>query len=144
MSDGTGNAMAGATLTLISLAGRQVGRAVAHDAGRYRLTAPGAGSYVLIAAADGHQPQAATLVLGEEPLPHDVVLSGGSGLAGTVATADDRLPVEGATVVVTDIRGDVLATGMTDMTGAFGFGHLPAGDLTIAVNAPATARPRSP
>ncbi|GHA21890.1 MFS transporter [Streptomyces purpurascens] len=136
VSDGTGNAMAGATLTLISLAGRQVGRAVAHDAGRYRLTAPGAGSYVLIAAADGHQPQAATLVLGEEPLPHDVVLSGGSGLAGTVATADDRLPVEGATVVVTDIRGDVLATGMTDMTGAFGFGHLPAGDLTIAVNAP--------
>ncbi|GAA2581587.1 hypothetical protein GCM10010304_24310 [Streptomyces roseoviolaceus] len=135
VSDGAGNVMEGATLTLISLAGRQVGRAVAHDAGRYRLTAPRAGSYVLIAAADGHQPQATTLTLGEEPLPHDVVLSGGSGLAGTVATADDRLPVEGATVVVTDIRGDVLATAMTDMTGAFGFGHLPAGDLTIAVNA---------
>ncbi|MGX5209475.1 MFS transporter [Streptomyces violaceus] len=135
VSDGAGNVMEGATLTLISLAGRQVGRAVAHDAGRYRLTAPRAGSYVLIAAADGHQPQATTLALGEEPLPHDVVLSGGSGLVGTVATADDRLPVEGATVVVTDIRGDVLATAMTDMTGAFGFGHLPAGDLTIAVNA---------
>ncbi|GGS46578.1 MFS transporter [Streptomyces violaceus] len=135
VSDGAGNVMEGATLTLISLAGRQVGRAVAHDAGRYRLTAPRAGSYVLIAAADGHQPQATTLALGEEPLPHDVVLSGGCGLAGTVATADDRLPVEGATVVVTDIRGDVLATAMTDMTGAFGFGHLPAGDLTIAVNA---------
>ncbi len=136
VTDGAGNAMTGATLTLISLAGRQVGRTMSHDTGgHYRLTAPGAGSYVLIAAADGHQPQATTLVLGEEPLPHDVVLSGGSGLAGTVATADDRLPVEGAMVVVTDIRGDVLATGTTDATGAFGFGPLPAGDLTIAVNA---------
>jgi EmrB/QacA subfamily drug resistance transporter len=135
VSDGAGNAMEGATLTLISLAGRQVGRAVAHDAGRYRLTAPEPGSYVLIAAADGHQPQATTLALGEEPLPHDVVLPGGNGLSGTVATADDRLPVEGAMVVVTDVRGDVLATGTTDAVGAFGFGHLPAGDLTIAVSA---------
>ncbi|MFF5981337.1 MFS transporter [Streptomyces olindensis] len=135
VSDGAGRAMEGATLTLISLAGRQVGRAVAHDAGRYRLAAPAAGTYVLIAAAEGHQPQASTLTLGEEPLSHDVVLAGGSGLSGTVATAEDRLPVAGATVVVTDVRGDVAATGTTDATGAFGFGPLPDGDLTIAVNA---------
>ncbi|MEU6917191.1 MFS transporter [Streptomyces olindensis] len=133
--DAAGAAMEGATLTLISLAGRQVGRAVAHDAGRYRLAAPAAGTYVLITAADGHQPQASTLTLGEDPLPHDVVLAGGSGLSGTVATAEDRLPVAGATVVVTDVRGDVAATGTTDATGAFGFGPLPDGDLTIAVNA---------
>ncbi|CAL9318294.1 Putative multidrug resistance protein MdtD [Streptomyces sp. enrichment culture] len=135
VSDAAGRAMAGATITLISVAGRQVGRAVAHDAGRYRLAAPAAGTYLLIAAADGHQPQASTLTLGEESLPHDVVLAGGSGLSGTVATAEDRLPVAGATVVVTDARGDVAATGTTDASGTFGFGTLPDGDLTIAVNA---------
>ncbi|WP_114251946.1 MFS transporter [Streptomyces sp. Go-475] len=133
--DAAGRAMAGATITLVSLGGRQVGRAVAHDAGRYRLAAPAAGTYVLIAAADGHQPQASTLTLGEEPLPHDVVLAGGSRLSGTVATAGERLPVAGATVVVTDVRGDVAATGTTDASGAFGFGPLPDGDLTLAVNA---------
>ncbi|MEU0583633.1 MFS transporter [Streptomyces sp. NPDC006132] len=133
--DAAGKAMVGATITLVSLGGRQVGRAVAHDAGRYRLAAPAAGTYVLIAAADGHQPQASTLTLGEEPLPHDVVLAGGSRLSGTVATAEDRLPVAGATVVVTDGRGDVAATGTTDASGAFGFGPLPDGDLTLAVNA---------
>ncbi|WP_372487562.1 MFS transporter [Streptomyces lomondensis] len=133
--DAAGRAMEGATVTLISLSGRQVGRAVAHDAGRYRLAAPAAGTYVLIAAADGHQPQASTVTLGEEPLPYDVVLAGGSGLAGTVATAEDRLPVAGATVVVTDVCGDVVATGTTDASGAFGLGPVPDGDLTIAVNA---------
>ncbi|WP_435848633.1 MFS transporter [Streptomyces javensis] len=134
--DAAGEGMAGATLTLISLTGRQVGRAVAHSAGRYELTAPAAGSYVLIAAADGHQPQATTVVLHEEPLPHDVVLSGGGRLAGNVVSAGDGVAVEGAMVMVTDVRGDVLASGMTDASGGFGFGELPAGDHTLTVNAP--------
>ncbi|WP_218053100.1 MFS transporter [Streptomyces rhizosphaericus] len=134
--DAAGDGMAGATLTLISTAGRQVGRAVAHSAGRYELTAPAAGSYVLITAADGHQPQATTVVLHEEPLPHDVVLTGAGGLVGNVVSADDGVPVEDAVVMVTDVRGDVLASGMTDASGGFGFGELPAGDHTLTVNAP--------
>ncbi|WP_078559143.1 MFS transporter [Streptomyces sp. PRh5] len=134
--DAAGDGMAGATLTLISTAGRQVGRAVAHSAGRYELTAPAAGSYVLITAADGHQPQATTVVLHEEPLPHDVVLTGAGGLVGNVVSAGDGVPVEGAVVMVTDVRGDVLASGMTDASGGFRFGELPAGDHTLTVNAP--------
>jgi EmrB/QacA subfamily drug resistance transporter len=133
--DAAGDGMAGATLTLISPAGRQVGRAVAHYAGHYELTAPAAGAYVLIVAADGHQPQAATVVLGDERLSHDVVLAGVSRLAGTVVSAGDGVPVEDAMVTVTDIRGDVLASGRTDTCGGFGFAELPASDLTITVNA---------
>jgi uncharacterized surface anchored protein len=39
-------------------------------------------------------------------------------------------------VTITDVRGDVLAGGVTDASGGFAFGELPAGDLTITVNAP--------
>ncbi|MFB7292048.1 MFS transporter [Actinacidiphila glaucinigra] len=124
-----------ATLTLISLTGRQLGRASTGADGGYELIAPGAGSYVLIAAADGHQPQASTVVVGEEPVPYDVVLAGTSGLSGTVVAEATGIPVAGAMVVVTDVRGEVLATGGTDADGAFGFEDLPAGDFTLAVNA---------
>ncbi|MGW3419245.1 MFS transporter [Streptomyces phaeochromogenes] len=130
-----GAAVEGATLTLISMGGRQLGRAVAHPGGRYRLDAPSAGSYVLIAAAQGHQPQASTVVVGEEPLSHDVLLSANSGLAGTVVTAGDGVPVQGATVAVTDARGEALAAETTDAAGAFAFGELPQGDVTVIVNA---------
>lgn len=130
-----GDAVEGATLTLISLGGRQLGRAVARPGGRYRLDAPSAGSYVLIAAAQGHQPQASTVVVGEEPLSHDVLLSANSGLAGTVVTAGDGAPVQGATVAVTDARGEALAAETTDAAGAFAFGELPQGDVTVIVNA---------
>jgi EmrB/QacA subfamily drug resistance transporter len=130
-----GDAVAGATLTLISMGGRQLGRAVAHSGGRYRLDAPSAGSYVLIAAAEGHQPQASTVVAGEEPLSHDVLLSANSGLVGTVVTAGDQAPVQGATVAVTDVRGEALAAETTDASGAFAFGELPEGEVTVVVNA---------
>ncbi|WP_434592132.1 MFS transporter [Streptomyces sp. A5-4] len=129
-----GTAVSHAAVTLISLAGRQLGRTAAQD-GRYALDAPAAGSYVLIASADGFQPQASTVVVGDEPVAYDILLSGTSGLLGTVRTTDGGLPVEGAMVVVTDVRGDVLATGKSGSQGEFTFGELIPGSVTIAVNA---------
>ncbi|MEU1801758.1 MFS transporter [Streptomyces sp. NPDC019937] len=131
-----GGAVPRAAVTLISLAGRQLGRSVAHTDGSYALDAPGSGSYVLIAAADGHQPQASTVVVGDEPLGFDIVLSATSGLVGTVRGADDGQPVDAAMVVVTDVRGEVLATGKTGEQGEFSFEELVAGTFTVAVNAP--------
>lgn len=122
-------------VTLISLGGRQLGRAVAQANGSYVLSAPGAGSYVLIAAADGHQPQASTVVVGEAPHSYDILLSGVSGLGGQVRSAATGEPVEGAMVVVTDVRGEVLATGKTGAEGHFGFDELAPGTFTVAVNA---------
>ncbi|MER6498514.1 MFS transporter [Streptomyces sp. NPDC001455] len=124
-----------AAVTLISLAGRQLGRSVAQADGSYALDAPGTGSYVLIASADGFQPQASTVVVGEEPLSYDILLSGTSGLTGTVRAAETAAPVEGAMVVVTDVRGDVLATGSSGEAGEFTFGELVPGPVTVAVNA---------
>ncbi|MFD8111977.1 MFS transporter [Streptomyces microflavus] len=130
-----GAPVARAAVTLISLGGRQLGRSVARADGGYTLDAPGSGSYVLIASADGFQPQASTVVVGEEPLAFDILLSGTSGLAGNVRAAEAGTPVEGAMVIVTDVRGDVLATGVSGRTGEFAFGELVPGSVTVAVNA---------
>ncbi|MFJ6948477.1 MFS transporter [Streptomyces wuyuanensis] len=125
-----------AAVTLISPAGRQLGRAVTQADGSYTLDAPDAGSYVLIASADGFQPQASTVVVGDEPVAYDVLLAGTSGLTGTVVAAEDGAAVGDAMVVVTDVRGDVLATGASGPDGGFAFTELVPGGVTVAVNAP--------
>ncbi|MFD3611204.1 MFS transporter [Streptomyces atroolivaceus] len=130
-----GAPVARAAVTLISLGGRQLGRSVAQADGGYVLDAPASGSYVLIASADGFQPQASTVVVGDEPLAYDILLAGTSGLSGTVRTAENSGPVQGAMVVVTDVRGDVLATGVSGDAGEFTFGELVPGSVTVAVTA---------
>ncbi|MFF9814662.1 MFS transporter [Streptomyces sp. NPDC014006] len=131
-----------AAVTLISLAGRQLGRSVAQADGSYAVHAPGAGSYVLIASADGFQPQASTIVVGEEPVAYDILLSGTSGLTGVVRAVGSAQPVEDAMVIVTDVRGDLLASATTGEQGEFSFAELVPGTVTIAVNA-AGYRPRA-
>ncbi|WP_439944594.1 MFS transporter [Streptomyces sp. BBFR115] len=135
-------AVAQAAVTLISLAGRQLGRSVAQADGAYTIDAPGAGSYVLIASADGFQPQASTVVVNDEPVAFDILLSGTSGLTGIVRSAQSGLPVKDAMVIVTDVRGDLLATGTTGEGGEFSFAELVPGAVTVAVNA-AGHRPRA-
>ncbi|WP_328838248.1 MFS transporter [Streptomyces europaeiscabiei] len=131
-----------AAVTLISLDGRQLGSSVAGADGAYAVDAPAAGSYVLIAAADGFQPQASTVVVNGEPVAYDILLSGTSGLNGVVRAAGTGQAVRDAMVVVTDVRGDVLAGGVTGEQGEFGFGELVPGGVTVAVNA-AGFRPRA-
>ncbi|CAM5505981.1 MFS transporter [Streptomyces aurantiogriseus] len=131
-----------AAVTLISLAGRQLGRSVAQTDGSYALDAPGTGSYVLIASADGFQPQASTIVVNGEPVAYDILLSGTSGLGGVVRAAESGEPVKDAMVIVTDVRGDLLATGTTGEQGEFSFTELVPGAVTVAVNA-AGFRPRA-
>ncbi|MGW0602387.1 MFS transporter [Streptomyces sp. NPDC002640] len=124
-----------AAVTLISLEGRQLGRAIAQADGAYAVDAPGVGSYVLIASADGFQPQASTITVNGEPLSYDILLSGTSGLTGLVRSAATGEPVAGAMVIVTDVRGDLVATGATDAQGEFAFDAVVPGDVTVAVNA---------
>lgn len=124
-----------AAVTLISLAGRQLGRSVAQADGSYAVDAPGVGSYVLIASADGFQPQASTVLVNDEPVTYDILLSGTSGLSGVVRASESGTPVKDAMVIVTDVRGDVLATGTTGEQGEFTFAELIPGSVTVAVNA---------
>ncbi|MFD9385545.1 collagen binding domain-containing protein [Streptomyces collinus] len=129
-------AVDGAAVTLISLGGKQLGRSVSRSDGSYGVDAPGAGSYVLIAASEGHQPQASTIVVTGEPLAHDVLLSGTSGLAGVVRSADGGTLVADAVVIMTDVRGEVLATERTDVLGEFTVTGLVPGPVTLAASSP--------
>ncbi|MGW3119440.1 MFS transporter [Streptomyces sp. NPDC001107] len=124
-----------AALTLIDATGQQVGRGASGEDGRYALSTPGTGSYVLIAAAGGHQPQAVSVTVGERPVELDVVLGGAGRLAGGVLTADGT-PVRDATVTLTDVRGQVVATTRSGREGGYVITELVAGEYTLAASAP--------
>ncbi|WP_328891165.1 MFS transporter [Streptomyces sp. NBC_00316] len=125
-----------AALTLIDVQGQQVGRGASGDDGRYALSVPGSGSYVLIAAAGGHQPQAVSVTVGERPVELDVVLGGAGRLAGAVVTADG-IPVRDAAVTLTDVRGEVVASTRSSREGGYVISELVAGEYTLAASAPA-------
>lgn len=125
-----------AALTLIDVQGQQIGRGGSGEDGRYALSVPGPGSYVLIAAAGGHQPQAVSVTVGERPVELDVVLGGAGRLAGTVVTADGS-PVRDAAVTLTDVRGEVVASTRSGREGGYVITELVAGEYTLAASAPA-------
>nr|WP_244984716.1 carboxypeptidase-like regulatory domain-containing protein [Actinomadura citrea] len=131
-----GEPVPSAALTLIGVDGHQLARATTREDGRYALPTPGPGSYVLIAATGGHEPQAATLVVGDRPIEFDLLLAGSGGLAGTVRSADGT-PIVNAMVVITDVRGDVVGTGRSDADGRYTFSDLMSGAYTLAVSAAA-------
>ncbi|MHC0431955.1 MFS transporter [Streptomyces sp. O3] len=131
-----GSSVPRAALTLIDVTGQQIGRGASGDDGRYALSTPGSGSYVLIAAAGGHQPQAVSVTVGERPVELDVVLGGAGRLAGQVVTADGS-PVRGAAVTLTDVRGEVVASTRSGREGGYVISDLVAGEYTLAGSAPA-------
>ncbi|GAA0671296.1 MFS transporter [Streptomyces malaysiensis subsp. malaysiensis] len=131
-----GTSVPRAALTLIDVGGRQIGRGATGEDGRYALSTPGAGSYVLIAAAGGHQPRAVSVTVGERPVELDVVLGGAGRLAGAVLTADGT-PVREATVTLTDVRGEVVAATRSGREGGYVMDELVAGEYTLAASAPA-------
>ena len=130
-----GGPVPGAALTLIDHAGRQVGRGTATEAGGIEVTAPAPGGYVLIASAPGLQPQAAGVqVTGTAPANVDVLLTGAGGVAGVVrAAGGSALP--GATVALTDGRGEVVGSTRTDEAGGYRLTALATGDCTLVVRA---------
>lgn len=137
-----GSTVPRAALTLIDGRGTQIGRGASDEDGRYALSVPGAGSYVMIAAAGGHQPRAVTVTVGERPVELDVVLGGAGRLAGAVLTADGT-PVRDAAVTLTDVRGDVVASTRSGHEGGYVISELVAGEYTLAAGAPPSGPPRS-
>ncbi|WP_030607760.1 MFS transporter [Streptomyces fulvoviolaceus] len=125
-----------AALTLIDAVGQQIGRGASGEDGRYALSTPGSGAYVLIAAAGGHQPQAVSVTVGERPVELDVVLGGAGRLAGSVLTADGS-PVRDAIVTLTNVHGEVVATTRSGREGGYVITELVAGEYTLAASAPA-------
>ncbi|MDT9682691.1 MFS transporter [Streptomyces sp. TRM76323] len=133
-----GTPVPGAALTLLDAHGRQTGRGASGAGGRYALSTPAPGVYVLIASAAGHQPRAVTLTAGARPdgsVERDIVLGGAGRLSGTV-TVPGGTPAEGATVTLTDARGEVVAATRTGPGGGYVLTGLLAGDYTLTAGTP--------
>jgi EmrB/QacA subfamily drug resistance transporter len=130
-----GRAVPSAALTLIDQHGRQVARAIGSGDGAYRIGAPGAGTYVLIVSATGHQPQAASVVVGNDAAQVDLTLVGSGGLTGVVRVAGPGTPLPGATVTLADAHGEVTGAAITDGDGAYSFSGMGAGTYTLVASA---------
>ncbi|HVV23375.1 MAG TPA: MFS transporter [Pseudonocardiaceae bacterium] len=134
-ADGSG--IAGAALTLIDTGGRQIGRNSSGVDGEFRLPVPEPGSYVLIASAGAHQPQATVVAVGGGPVAVDVVLTGTSSLTGVVSVAGKGTPVEAAMATLADTEGEVVGAQATGPDGRYLFDELVAGTYTLVVSADA-------
>ncbi|GAB2714279.1 MFS transporter [Streptomyces bullii] len=131
-----GTVVPGAALTLVDVTGQQIGRGASGQDGRYALATPGTGAYVMIAAAGGHQPQAVSVTVAERPVELDIVLGGAGHLVGSVVTADGT-PVRDATVTLTNVHGEVVATTRSGREGGYVIAELVAGEYTLAASAAA-------
>ncbi|MCQ4084493.1 MFS transporter [Streptomyces sp. RB6PN25] len=128
-----GGTLQGAAITLIDQTGHQLGRALSGPDGSFELSAPTAGTYLLVGSARGLQPQVSAVALGSGPTATDVVLGGAGGLSGTVRA--NGAPVQGAVVVVSDARGEVIGSAVTDASGEYLLTDIPAGACTVTVSA---------
>lgn len=72
--DGSGQPVVDAALTLVDGKGRQVGRSVPADDGRFRIEVPQTGTYLLIASGPGRHPSADLVTVPAGPVVRDVVL----------------------------------------------------------------------
>ncbi|MFE3652741.1 MFS transporter [Streptomyces sp. NPDC059152] len=136
--DSAGGPVPGATVTLIDRHGQQAGVTTAAADGSYALAAPTAGTYVLTGAAPGHTPHAASAThYGEGTVAEaELVLTpAGSRLRGTLRGGPDGTALAGASVVITDGRGDVVTRTTSGADGHWEVGQLPDGDYTLVFSA---------
>ncbi|MCQ4084088.1 carboxypeptidase-like regulatory domain-containing protein [Streptomyces sp. RB6PN25] len=134
LRDGASAALPRAALTLVDPNGRQIARGTARGDGSYELTVPAPGSYVLIAAADGHQPQAVPVAVDGHTLSRDLTLAAlrpGARIRGTVRAASSGRPLADARVTLVDAEGEAVATRTTGPDGSYGFTGLAAGEYTV-------------
>lgn len=133
---GAGRPVPDVTLTVLDGEGGQVARGSGGDDGVFRTGLPGPGDYLLIAAAGGHEPRSATVTL-PDPGEYDVELAlpgRHGGLTGEVTGPSG--PVDGATVVVHDVRGEVVATTVTGADGRYVVTGLSPAVYTVVAVAP--------
>ena len=129
-----GSSVAGAALTLIDQRGRQVSRGTGHSDGAFTVPTPGPGTYVLIVASTGHQPQASSVVVGESPANVEITLTGSGEVTGVVRLGNHGTALASATVTLTDERGEVIGACITQTDGAYTFHGVSAGTYTLVAS----------
>jgi EmrB/QacA subfamily drug resistance transporter len=139
-----GDPVPDAAITVTGPDGRQLARTSAAADGRYAVDGVAPGTYILIVSARDRQPFAASVLVGARDVAQDVVLDGGaagpSGEVGGVILSPQGTPLVGMTATATDEFGEVVASAVTDGSGAYRFTGLPDGQYTVvaAGHLPAT------
>lgn len=126
-----GRPVSGVALTLIDQRGHQVSRALGDGGGAYRIETPAAGHYVLIASAGGHMPSAVNVKVDGHAQQLDLTLQGSGELSGTVRTAGQGEPLPGATITLTDPRGEVVGAAVTGADGGYVCNGVVSGVYTL-------------
>jgi EmrB/QacA subfamily drug resistance transporter len=127
-------AVAGAVLTVTDFPGHQVAREVSQADGSYRLALPTGGTYLLICAAEHHQPIATMLTVGLGEVRRDIALAGASLIEGRVLQHGGE-PIGGATVTLTDARGEVVGAAVTGPDGGYMLADLYPGEYVLTATA---------
>jgi EmrB/QacA subfamily drug resistance transporter len=141
VSRGDGAVLDGAVVTVTDQNGRQEGGATTGCDGGYRVPLPAGGTYLVVASSGALDPHAALVTVGGQPVRHDIVLSGSSGVRGLVTSAAavaDGLPepAPGATVTLIDEHGAVAGATRSDGRGRYRLPGVPEGRYTLAASAP--------
>lgn len=127
--------LAGAQVTLADQAGRQVGRTVSDEDGRYTLPLTSGGTFLLIVAAAHRAPTASLVAVGDAPVVRDVTLAGRSAITGRVlrhdAQRDGAVGVPDALVTLTDVTGEVVGSTRSGSDGGYAFERLVAGSYVL-------------
>jgi EmrB/QacA subfamily drug resistance transporter len=126
--------VAGALMTVTDYPGHQVAREVSKADGSYRLALPSGGTYLLICAAENHQPLATMLTVGLGEMSRDIALAGASLVEGRVLQHGGE-PIHGATVTLTDARGEVTGAAVTGPDGGYVLADLYPGEYTLTATA---------
>jgi MFS family permease len=125
----------GAQVTLADQSGRQVGRTVSDEEGRYVLPLSHGGTFLLIVAAAQLAPTASLVAVGDAAVVRDVTLTGRSAITGRVLRhdphSDDALAVPDALVTLTDVTGEVVGSTRSGSDGGYSFERLVAGSYVL-------------
>lgn len=135
-----GRPLPGALVTLVDPAGGVLGATRTDEAGQYRLPAPAAGTWTLVAAAPGAGPVARALHWPQDLPVQDLALGSIARVRGYVRSASG-LPLPETTVRLLDGTGAAVAVRSTGEDGSFEFAGLPDGHYSVvAAGYPAVAQ----
>jgi hypothetical protein len=129
-----GNPLAGATVTVAEFAGGQIAHATTAGDGEFRLSLPTGGAFMLICAADDHQPAAVLVNAGVGEIRRVLSLAGAGRIEGRITDRQSR-PVRNAAVTLTDLAGTVVATATTGADGRYRLSGLDQADYMLTATA---------
>jgi hypothetical protein len=134
--DGPGELpLSGATVTITDHGGTQLAKAVTGADGGFRLRLTAGGSFLLICAAEHHQPAAALINVAAGEIRRVLSLAGSGQVAGTVTDRGGR-PLGDATLKLTDPKGTVVATTRAGTDGRYLVDGLDGPQYTLTASAP--------